>query len=159
MTTAQITTDQLTVVMDGLFGCETKATPVETPTPIDSPRVVATYNDCDGNFQFAIICELSIANSLGAALTMIPPGAAEDATAEGQVPENIGENTYEVLNICSAVLADYHQHRIVLDKMITPGDAIDDQIVNAIDTAECLIQIQYELERYQPGKISLLKIA
>ena len=159
MTTAQITTDQLATLLDGLFGSESKSAPVETPVPIDNPRVVATYNDLEGNFHFAITCELSVANSLGAALSMIPPGGAEDATAEGTVPANIAENTYEVLNICSAVFADHHQHRIVLDKMYVPGYAIDDQIVSAVDSADCLLQVQYELERYQTGKISLLKIA
>ncbi len=159
MTTAQITTEQLTSILDGLFGCETTASHIDAPVAIDSPRVVATYNDCDGKFCFAITCELALANSLGAALTMIPPGGAEDATAEGIVPDNIGENVYEVLNICSAVFADYHHHRIVLDKVIVPGASLEDEVASKLDAGEVLIQIEYGLERYQPGKISLLAIA
>ncbi|MFK7768390.1 MAG: hypothetical protein AB8B55_14300 [Mariniblastus sp.] len=159
MPTEPITPEAVTSILDGLFGCATTANEVETPAPIAGPKVMATYNDCDGNLQFVIACELSIANSMGAALTMIPPGLAKEATANGSIPENIAENIHEVLNICSAAFANYHHHRIVLDQVIVPGDVADDALVAALDAAECLIQIDYELERYAPGKISLLKKA
>ena len=158
MTTTRYATEQLTAFLDGLFGVDSISKPVDPPSPIDSPRVLATYNDMDGGFRFAITCELKLANSLGAALTMIPPGGAEDATAAGEVPDNIGENVYEVLNICSAVFADHEGQRIILDKVILPGQTPDEEIVGKIDEASTLLQVEYSLPRYQAGNISLLQI-
>ena len=108
MNKTQISKEQLTSILDGLFGCETIANQIDDPQPIADPHVVATYNDLEGQFRFAISCDLPLANSLGAALTMIPPGGVEDAVAEGQVPANIAENLREVLSICSAVLRLIH---------------------------------------------------
>jgi len=158
MTTAQITTENLTSILSGLFEGESTCNQIESPVPVTNPRSVGTYNDCEGNFLFALTCDLSVANGLGAALAMIPPGGAEDATDEGVVPDNIGENLYEVLNICSAVFADYHGQRIVLDKVYNPGDAIEDEVAAKIEAAGCLIQVEYGVQRYQSGNISLLKI-
>ena len=158
MTTTQITTQQLTSVLNGLFGCEIAASQIENPKPIEDPRVVAAYNDMEGQLRFAITCDLSVANSLGAALTMIPPGGAEDATVEGSVPANIGDNLYEVLNICSTVFADIEHHRIVLSKVHLPGQQIPAELTETVASAETMLQIQYELAHYPSGRISMLRI-
>ena len=128
MTTTQVTTEQFTSVLDGLYGCETTSSQVETPVAIDESQVVATYNDSEGQFRFAITCDLKLANSIGAALTMIPPGAAEDASAAGEVPQNIGDNLYEVLNICSAVFAECENNRIVVDQVILPNQSCPSEL-------------------------------
>lgn len=159
MTTIQITPANLSSVLDGLFGCEKSTTQIEPPAAILAPRVVATYNDVEGEFKFAIVCDLPLANSMGAALTMIPPGGVEDATAAGEVPNNVGDNLYEVFNICSAVFADVYHHRILLDKFLKPGDELDDELIQRIETGECLLQVNYALDRYRAGVISLIRVA
>ena len=159
MNKTQISKEQLTSILDGLFGCETIANQIDDPQPIADPHVVATYNDLEGQFRFAISCDLPLANSLGAALTMIPPGGVEDAVAEGQVPANIAENLREVLSICSAVFAENEHCRIVLDEIKLPGQEMETDYLEKLESSECLLQINYELPRYPQGKISLLQIA
>ncbi len=158
MTTIQITTEQLTSVLDGLFGCEKTTSQMEPAVAIDGPKVFATYKDNEGQLRFAITCDLKLANSLGAALTMIPPGAAEDASATGEVPKNIGDNLYEVLNICSSVFAECEHHRIAVDQVILPGQSCTNELTEKIESAECILQIEYELQRYQSGKMSLWRV-
>ena len=157
MTTAQITDESLCSKLDGLFGLEKTVDIVESPTPIEDPRVISTYLDMDGNELFAIVCELSLANSLGAALTRIPSGGADDATSEGVVPDNIGENLYEVLNIAAAVFADYCHKRIVVDKVLKPGDELPEGLTDRVASGVCLLQVDYEIENYTAGKMSLIE--
>jgi hypothetical protein len=158
MTTTEISSKELASFLDGLFGSEAKVDHIEPPSSLADPRVTATYNNAEGGLEFAIICELKLANSLGAALAMIPPGGAEDASAEGVIPENIGENLYEVLNILSAAFADAEHHRVVLDKVFHPDQPLEADLAAKVDAAQNLIQIEYETGRYQAGKMSLLKI-
>ena len=62
-------------------------------------RACAEYVDEDGEVGGLITCSLNAAAVLGAALTRIPPGAAEDAASEGVLTANLAENAGEVFNI------------------------------------------------------------
>ncbi|MEM9602148.1 MAG: hypothetical protein AAGA11_04755 [Pseudomonadota bacterium] len=52
------------------------------------------------------LCDLPVAAALGAALSMVPPGAAEDMVAEKELTEAATANLYEVMNIFSALYMD-----------------------------------------------------
>ena len=62
-------------------------------------RACAEYVDGDGNVGGLIACSLKGAAVLGAALTRIPLGAAEDAASEGELTPTLAENAGEVFNI------------------------------------------------------------
>ena len=158
MPATQLTSEQLTSVLNGLYDYEATANQAAQPQPIDDPRVVATYKDAEGRIRYLIVCDLPLANSLGAGLTMIPPGGAEDATAEGLVPPNIGDNLHEVLNVCSVVFAEAEHQRVVLDQIFPPSNEMPAELAEKTASAETMLQVQYELDRYQPGRMSLLKI-
>lgn len=158
MPTAKLSSTNLSSTLNGLFEGETTSTSIESPVLIADPRVIATYKDDEDRFAFAFVCELAVANSLGAALTMIPAGGADDATKAGEVPDNIGENLHEVLNICSSIFADFAQTRIVLGEVFTPGKTVPNEVAERLADAECMTQIEYEVKRYQSGKISLFRI-
>ena len=153
---SDLSIDQVTSILDGLFECEACARPAESETETTN-NVVAIYTRVDNNDKFAITCDLSLANSLGAALTRIPPAAANEAIAEETVPENIGDNLYEVLNICSSILAELEGSRVVLDDMFLPG-SLDENVNKRLDSSDVITEFDYELERYTPGRISIRKL-
>ncbi len=155
--TTLIASEQISMILDALWDRDCSCEETQTTT-IDGPKVISTYSDIEGNLRFAIQCELALANSLGAALTMIPAGGAEDATSEGVVPDNIADNVREILNICSTVFADFHEQRIVLDQMITPGQQLDEELANRIGDAKPLCQMKYQINGYQSGEMQLLQI-
>ena len=157
MSTTQISINNLTSTLGCLFDTKAEVSEVKAPVKLDHPRVVATFNDDLGNNRFAVVCELSLANSLGASLTMIPPRGAEDATKAGEVPENIAENLHEVMNICSSIFANQYHERIALDQVVLPNSPQMEELADKIDSSECLLQVDYSLGRYQSGKMSLLQ--
>lgn len=158
MSEKTITPNDVSYILDSLYDCEALIKQLDDHQVMEGPTVVASYKDLEGNVSYAIECDMHVAASLGAALTRIPAGAAKEAAAKGEIPENIGENLYEVLNICSTLFADFDGNRILLDKVIYPGQA-DPEIEEKLKGQACLMQMNYELERYQEGKISFLKLS
>ena len=153
-----ITTNKVSYILDVLYECEALAKQLEEPSDIEGPQVYASYKNLEGELEFAIACDVKLASSLGAALTRIPAGAARDAAESGEIPDNISENLYEVLNICSTIFADFDGQRILLDKVFLPNQEVDPGFSGKLESTECLMQMDYELERYDSGKMSFLKL-
>jgi hypothetical protein len=74
--------------------------------------------------QRVLVCELALANSMGAAMSMIPAGVANDATKAGIVAENIQGNLGEVLNICVNLFTENAPDRLTFSslKVCSPKD-------------------------------------
>ncbi len=159
MSDTQLTVDQVTGLIGSLYDTESFAKEIESSVDNNQLEVLATYKDADADGTFAISCELSLANSLGAALTKIPPGSAQEATGSGEVPETIADNLHEVLNICSSIFAEIESHRVVLDKMYLPGQDVEAELTEQLKASDSLLQLNYELDRYQAGKLALLKLS
>ncbi|MDA8196393.1 MAG: hypothetical protein M0019_04145 [Actinomycetota bacterium] len=111
-----------------------------TTKRIASPQVasfkgsVSIYTFDDEAVGAVIFCELGLTNSLGAAMVMIPAGAAEDATDEGEIPNNLLENFKEVANVLTAVMNDKRTHakRVKLSKVLVAPDALDDETLSLL---------------------------
>lgn len=159
MSNVQIHSEKITGLLNGLYDCESYSNEIESPTPAEGNQVVATYKDDESDALFAISCDLTVACSLGAALTRIPPGTAQSAANDCDVPDNIADNLHEVLNICSSIFADLESHRVVLDQMYLPNQDMAPELGEKLKTANTLLQVKYELERYPEGKISLLQFS
>ncbi|GAB3860807.1 hypothetical protein GCM10028801_24020 [Nocardioides maradonensis] len=69
----------------------------------DTPASVAVYVDDSLRISAAIVCDLPFSAYAGAALGLVPPGAAADAVADGKLDDNLRDNLYEVLNIAASV--------------------------------------------------------
>lgn len=88
------------------------------------PHVVASYVDDGDVVQRVFICDLALANSMGAAMSMFPGGVADEATKAGVVGDNIQSNLGEVLNICVNLFTENATDRLTFSnlKVCTPQD-------------------------------------
>ena len=96
-------------------GVQAKSTP--TGPDLAKPYVLASYVNDAAEVRRVLACDLSLANSIGAAFSMIPANVAADSTKAGKVPENIHVNLYEVLNVCVNLFTDHGQERLTLSEM------------------------------------------
>ena len=85
----------------------------------DKFGALATYVDGEGAVKGRILLNLQGAAILGAALTQVPMGAAEDAVDAGALPDNLRENVEEVLNIAVNVFPAQSSQRLVLKEVST----------------------------------------
>lgn len=108
--------------LTSLYGLDIEVSTSDSGT-VESPGAVATYVDEEGAVQAQIICDLSAAVMLGAALSQIPAGGASDCIAAGEMSENISDNLHEVLNIVVNVFASHASSRVVLRDVLTGDEA------------------------------------
>jgi two-component system, chemotaxis family, chemotaxis protein CheY len=77
-----------------------------SPPRLPVAGAVARYRSASEARRILAVGELTLAASLGAALSRMPLGAAEEAVEEGNLPELLERNMYEVFNILSKVVPD-----------------------------------------------------
>ncbi len=68
-----------------------------------APATVAVYVDDSLVVRSVIVFDLALSAYTGAALALVPPGAAAQAVEDGQLTENITETLHEVLNIAASL--------------------------------------------------------
>jgi hypothetical protein len=111
-------------LMQCLLGNQVEARNSAPGPDLTKPHVVASYVDDASAVQRVLICELGLANSMGAAISMIPSGVANEATKAGVVGENIEGNLSEVLNICVNLFTENAPDRLTFSnlKVCSPKD-------------------------------------
>jgi len=95
----------------------------------DSPeftgRYVATYVDDNDALVALCACDIPFVAYTGAALSMVPVGAAEDAIASKDITPVMVDNFHEVMNICSKLMMSDTSAHLRLDKALTPEQSAD----------------------------------
>jgi hypothetical protein len=111
-------------MMHCLLGDQVEARNSVPGPDLTKPHVVASYVNDANEVQRILVCELGLANSMGAAMSMIPAGVANEATKSGIVAQNIESNLGEVLNICVNLFTENSTDRLTYSnlKLCTPKD-------------------------------------
>ena len=111
-------------MMHCLLGDQVAAKNSAPGPDLTKPHVVASYVNDANEVQRVLVCDLGLANSMGAAMSMIPAAVANDATKAGIVAQNIESNLGEVLNICVNLFTEDSNDRLAFPnpKLCTPGD-------------------------------------
>lgn len=125
-------------MMHCLLGDRVEARVSAAGPDLTKPHVVASYVDDTNSVQRVLICDLALANSMGAAMSLIPAGVANDATKAGIVAENIQSNLGEVLNICVNLFTENATDRLLFSdlKVCSPKDpapAVKQSVKYALD--------------------------
>ncbi len=97
------------------------------------------------------LCDLPLAAGLGAALSMVPPGAAEDMVSDGSLTEMATANLYEVMNIFSALYMDDSTGHL---KLTVVNAANDTTMTLEGDTQE--VTFDLDTGRYGKGKVRFI---
>ena len=82
--------------------------------------VVATYVDDAGDVRAVVLLDLALGAVLGAALALVPPPRVAEATASGRVPEDLADNTREVLNVAASLFNCDDVHLKLRDVAVAP---------------------------------------
>lgn len=139
-----------------LFGQGTICKASQTPLGPEACAVVACYRDNNGTTKRLLTCDLAFANSAGAALSMIPPAAANDATKAGHVPDNILANLSEVLNIAINLFTDSFGGRLELAGVSRLSD-LPPEAKSAL-TAKDRATVEVLIPRYAAGQVGLIAV-
>ncbi len=123
----------------------------------DSGSVVGLYVDAQLASRAVIAFDLALAAYSGAALGLVPPGAAQDAVAAGELPTTLLENCTEVLNIMASLFNLPKAPHLKLYATFSGADVRADVRDLAVRTSP-RDDISIEIARYGTGRMSVVVV-
>lgn len=116
---------------------------------------VGLFVDRDDKPVAGCLCDVPFAAYAGSALTMLPPGGAEDAVETGEISDVMKENLNEVMNICSRMFMSDATPHLRLD-LVYKYEDLSDEAKETLLGAEGRRMLEIEIPRYGKGKMVML---
>jgi hypothetical protein len=143
-------------LFEDLLGREVQVSPGDPLEAADLPTAtIAIFTDPAQQLYAVIGMQLSLAANAGAALGLLPPGAAEDSIEEKKLFPNLAENVFELCNVMTSLLNREGSPHVKLYQVIYPGmDLPNDARAHLLALGRRL-DLTIEVARYGKGKLSL----
>ena len=136
--------EEVAELMGGLFDLEIKSS-----SPITSDVYsIAEYTNEAGAVVGYVACDLAGGCRLGAALTQVPAGRADEAIKEGVIPDSLAENLNEVLNISVNLIVPDDGSRLVLNRTVHGANAGDFAAMKEGIDSRTQSEFCFEIARY-----------
>ena len=145
--------DQIEEVLEMLVGKSITVNRLTTPINNLSSGTYSVYDFEDGETGAVVYCSLGLSNALGAAIMMIPAGAAEDATDEGEIPKNLFDNFSEVANVMTSLMNDKRAHakRVLLESVYVDFAELPDPAREVFEKASRVASFKVGISGGYPG--------
>ena len=143
-------------LFEDLLGRDVNVSPGDPMTAADLPTgVFAVYTDTSQQLYAVLGMQLALAANAGAALGLLPAGAAEDSIEEKTLFPNLAENVFELCNVLTSLLNREGAPHVKLYHVIYPGmDLPNDARAHLLALGKRL-DLTVEVARYGKGKLSL----
>jgi hypothetical protein len=143
-------------LFEDLLGREVTVSPGD-PLSADEVRTatVAIFTDAGQKIYASMGLQLSLAANAGAALGLLPAGAAEDSIDEKQLFPNLAENVFELCNIFTSLLNKEGAPHVKLYQVIYPGMELPGDARAVLLALGRRLDLMVEVSRYGKGKLSL----
>ena len=143
-------------LFEDLLGRDVNVSPGDPMTAENLPTgVIAIYTDQSQQLYAVLGMTLSLAANAGAALGLLPAGAAEDSIEEKTLFPNLAENVFELCNVFTSLLNREGAPHVKLYQVIYPGmDLPNDARAHLLALCKRL-DLTIEVARYGKGRFSL----
>jgi hypothetical protein len=143
-------------LFEDLLGRDCAVAPGDPLTAADLPTAtVAIYTDNQQQIYGVVGMELSLAANVGAALGLIPAGAAEDSIDEKTLFPNLAENVFEMCNVLTSLLNREGAPHVKLYQVIYPGMSLPNDARAHLLALGRRLDLVIEVSRYGKGKFSM----
>ena len=143
-------------LFEDLLGRDVNVSPGDPMTAADLPTgVFAIYTDTSQQLYAVLGMQLSLAANAGAALGLLPAGAAEDSIEEKQLFPNLAENVFELCNVLTSLLNREGAPHVKLYPVVYPGMDIPNDARAHLLALGKRLDLTVEVARYGKGKLSL----
>ena len=117
---------------------------------------VAVYIDDEGVPVAACVCDSAFGAYAGSALTMIPPGGANDAAKSGELSGAMMDNLGEIMNILSRLFMVGKTPHMKLDTVYPNSQKLPDNVKHMLDSVKGKVGFDVNFDRYGTGIVALL---
>ena len=143
-------------LFEDLLGRDCNVTSGAPITADDLPTAtVAIYTDSLQQIYGVLGMQLSLAANAGAALGLLPAGAAEDSVDEKRLSPALAENVFELCNVLTSLLNRDGGPHVKLYQVIYPGMPLPNDARAHLLALGRRLDLTIEVARYGKGKFSL----
>lgn len=139
-------------LLDKPVGVEQQPRPV---LPGRDVHVVGSYVDDEGSLRAVVLCDQVLGTVLGAALALVPMLRVEEALASGRVPDELADNTREVLNVGASMFNEGTAHLKLQATWVVP-EAVADDVVAFLREPCQRTDLTVDVPGYGAGRLALL---
>jgi hypothetical protein len=142
-------------LFEDLLGREVTVAPGVPMERADLPNaVVAIFTE---RLQIAAVLgmDLSLAAHAGAALGLLPAGAAEDAIDEKALTPMLAENVGELCNVLTSLLNREGAPHVKLHQVVAPGQSLPGDAAAHLLALGRRLDLVVEVSRYGGGRFAL----
>jgi hypothetical protein len=119
---------------------------------------VGIYVDAHLGLRALVVADLPLAARAGAAIALMPAGAAEVAIEEEQLSEALYENAYEILNVTASLFNVDGAPHVKLDRCYAPGEALPGDVAGYVLAYVRRLDVDVNVKGYGPGRLSILAV-
>jgi hypothetical protein len=143
-------------LFEDLLGRDCNVSPASPMAAEDlSTGIVAIYTDNAQQIHAVLGMELGLAANVGAALGLLPPGAAEDSIDDKVLAPNLAENVFELCNVLTSLLNREGAPHVKLHEVVYPGMPLPGDVRVHLLALGRRLDLTIEVNRYGKGKFSL----
>ena len=143
-------------LFEDLLGRDVTVTPGDPMTADDLPTaVVAVFVDSSQQLYGVLGMQLALAANAGAALGLLPAGAAEDALEEKNLSPTLAENVGELCNVLTSLLNREGAPHVKLRQVVYPGNPLPNDVRAHFLALGRRLDLLVEVSRYGKGNLSL----
>jgi hypothetical protein len=121
------------------------------------PFGAAVYESHDHTLTVMVLYELTLACSLAAALSMLPPRVAEESVKAGTLSEQLKENFHEVMNVASSYLSKSGL-RISLQSVHPPPEVAPPKLLKGALTGASRLDLELSIAGYEGGRLCFVAL-
>ncbi len=121
--------------------------------------VVGVYTDDRLDLKAIVVLDIALAAHTGASIALIPVVHAEVAADDGILPDNLYENTAEVLNVAASLFnGGPDAPHVKLHQAYRPQDPLPADVAKWIMAFVRRLDMELSIAGYGKGRISVLVI-
>lgn len=148
---------ELAQLLTDLLGKSVKVKELSGPQSRALVGPVTVFDDPEGKAAAVSVADFEFAAYLGAALTMLPPGVAEQAVRGKKIAESIEENFGEVMNVLSSKLTK-SPNRVIIRLPFKASTPLPDDAKPIKAKPAKRADYDVEVQGYGTGKVSFFLI-
>jgi hypothetical protein len=143
-------------LFEDLLGRDVTVSPGGQLEQADLPTAtLAIFTDTAQQIYAVLGMQLSLAANAGAALGLLPAGAAEDSIDEKKLTPALSENVFELCNVLTSLLNVEGAPHVKLYQVVYPGMSIPTDAGALLMALGRRLDLTVEVGRYGKGKFSL----
>ena len=141
---------------EDLLGREVTVSPGD---PLSADEVntstIAIFTDIAQQIYAVLGMDLILSANAGAALGLMPAGAAEDSIDEKKLTPSLAENVGELCNVLTSLLNKEGSPHVKLHQVVYPGNPLPADARAHLMALGRRVDLVVEINRYGKGKFSL----